>query len=204
MSNVTRIADRLRAAPSDATLVLAARKGEPWAQEALFRRHAAMADGLAFRLLGRDPDVADVVQDAYAIALGSLHKIDDPQAFASFLASIVVNVVRRLIRRRRFARRLGLVPAPEPIDVSRFVAPDAPADVVVELERIYRLLDDLPADERIALVLRRVEGLPLDDVAARCGCSLATVKRRIAAAEDRLTDASASARAPIELARRAR
>ena len=32
-------------------------------------------------------------------------------------------------------------------------------------------------------MLRRVEGLPLAEVAALCGCSLATAKRRVAAAD---------------------
>ena len=96
--------------------------------------------------------------------------------------------VRRVLRRRRLARRLGLVPAQKPIDVTSFVASTAPPDVLVELGAIYRIVDDLPTDERVALVLRRVDGLPLDEVARLSGCSLATAKRRIRAAEERLAE----------------
>jgi RNA polymerase sigma-70 factor (ECF subfamily) len=49
--------------------------------------------------------------------------------------------------------------------------------------RIYRLLDELPANERLAWTLRHIEGEQVEAVASLCGCSLATAKRRIAAAQ---------------------
>ena len=48
---------------------------------------------------------------------------------------------------------------------------------------LYSVLDRLPAGPRAAWVLRYLLDEPLDDVAAICGCSLATAKRRIAVAE---------------------
>jgi RNA polymerase sigma-70 factor (ECF subfamily) len=41
-------------------------------------------------------------------------------------------------------------------------------------------------EQRLAWTLRHIEGERLEDVAARCGCSLATAKRRIAAAHAHL------------------
>ena len=75
---------------------MAARAGEKWAQEALFRRHARMVNGLAFRLLGRDQDVDDLVQDSFLSALRSLDRLAEPQAFASWLGSIVVRSAHKL------------------------------------------------------------------------------------------------------------
>jgi RNA polymerase sigma-70 factor (ECF subfamily) len=186
VATVAHISARSTAVPSDAALVASARAGEAWAREALFRRHARLANGLAFRLLGRDQEVDDVVQDAYVAVLDGLHRLDDPQAFASFLASIVVRRVRRVLRRRRLARSLGLMPPAVPIDPTGFIASTAPPDAMAELRSIYAVVEALPTDERLALLLRRVEGLPLEEVARLCGCSLATVKRRIAAAEAKL------------------
>lgn len=147
-----------------------------------------MVHGLVVRLLGRDHDVDDVAQDAWVEAFAGLARLRDPQAFAAFLGTIVVRRVRRLIRRRRLARALGLVPAADPIDPSSLVSPAAPPDVAAEIVAVYRVLDHLPTDERLALVLRRVEGLPLEEVAAWLGCSTATAKRRIAAAERALVE----------------
>jgi RNA polymerase sigma-70 factor (ECF subfamily) len=53
-----------------------------------------------------------------------------------------------------------------------------PTDRIL-LTRLYAVLDELPASDRTAWVLHRVEGETLPEVARLCGCSLATVKRRI-------------------------
>jgi RNA polymerase sigma-70 factor (ECF subfamily) len=173
------------AGPTDAALVVAARAEEPWAKEALFRRYVAMVNGLGYRLLGHDADLEDLVQDSFVEAWRSLPKLEQPQAFGSWLGSIVIRTAHKMIRRRRIATRLGLRRS-EPIDVDALIAPTAPPDARSELKAIYRLVESLPTSTRTAFVLRRVEGLPLDDIAKALGTSLATVKRRIADAEQRL------------------
>jgi RNA polymerase sigma-70 factor (ECF subfamily) len=174
---------RSSAGPSDAALVVAARAGEAWAQEALFRRHAPMVNGLAFRIMGRDADVDDLVQDAFVIAFSRLHSIDDPQAFAAWLGSIVVRTAGKVIRRRVLLERLGLRRRRDPIDIDALAARSAGPDVAAELRRIYTRLETLPAEQRIAFLLRRVEGMELEEIARATGASLATAKRRIAAAQ---------------------
>jgi RNA polymerase sigma-70 factor (ECF subfamily) len=178
---------RSGAGPSDAALVVAARAAEPWAREALFRRYAPLANGLALRLMGRDADVDDLVQDSFVAALRGLGSLKEPQAFAGWLSSIVVQTAHKLLRRRRLARRLGLY-RPEPIDADALISRDAPADAVVELRALYAVLEELPPKVRVPLVLRRVEGHSLDEVAELTGTSLATVKRAIAEGERRLEE----------------
>src|SRR5262245_52041673 len=158
--DVSRAETRTRsgAGPSDVALVVAARAGEVWAQEALFRRYARLVNGLALRLMGRDADVDDLVQDSFVEALGSIGRLENPLAFSSWLGAIVVRTAHKRLRRRRIAERLGLRRA-EPIDVDRLISPRVPPDVAVELRAIYRVLDRLPAEVRIALVLRRVEAM---------------------------------------------
>lgn len=63
---------------------------------------------------------------------------------------------------------------------------DAAPDVTAELAALGRAVGALPANERIAWSLRHVEGATLPEVAAACRCSLATAKRRIAAADLRV------------------
>jgi RNA polymerase sigma-70 factor, ECF subfamily len=162
---------------------MAARAGEAWAQEALFKRHARMALGLAHRLLPRDEDVDDVVQDCFVSALKRLGSLDNPQAFAAWLGSIVVRAVGKRLRRRRLLSRLGLR-APEELDPDAIAAPSAPGEVAVELRRVYAVIGSLPAEARVALVLRRVDGLEVPDIARRMGLSLSTVKRRLKLAEE--------------------
>jgi len=173
------------AGPTDAALVIAARGGEDWAFEALFRRHANLVFGLAYRLLPRDADVDDVVQDVFSAAFERLGTLQNPQAFAAWLGSIVVNTVSKRIRRRRLLERLGLRSA-EPYDPDQVVSPVAPVEASLELKAIYGVLERLPAEERVALVLRRVEGMEVAQIAVTMGLSVSTVKRRLTAAEARL------------------
>jgi RNA polymerase sigma-70 factor, ECF subfamily len=169
--------------PSDAALVVAARAGEGWAREALFRRHASMVNGLAFRLLGRDDDLDDVVQESFVQALSCLHRLEAPAAFASWMCAIVARTTHKVIRRRGMLSRLGLRRPADPVDLEGLVAPDAPPDAAAELRAIYRAVDAMPAKIRIPFLLQRVEGLSLAEVAEAVGASLATVKRRVAEAE---------------------
>ncbi len=175
-------ASRSGAGPSDAALVVAARAREGWAREALFRRYAPLVNGLAYRLLGRSSDLDDLVQDCFVQALESLDRLGDPQAFVAWLQAVVVRTASKTIRRQRLLRRLGFLRV-EPIDFSRIVSRDAPPDVAAELRAIYALIDELPTHVRVPLLLRRVEGHSLDEVAGLVGVSLATVKRRVSQGE---------------------
>ena len=59
-----------------------------------------------------------------------------------------------------------------------------PGDVAVELRRVYAIVSQLPAQARVALLLRRVDGLEVPEIARRMGIGLSTVKRRLKTAEE--------------------
>jgi RNA polymerase sigma-70 factor (ECF subfamily) len=178
-----------RQLPTDAALVLAARAGEAWAREALFRRHARLALGLAYRLVPYDGDIDDLVQDSFLYAFERLDGLSNPQAFQAWLSSIVVRTASKRLRRRKLQIRLGLR-SHHPVDVDEVVSRTAPPDVAAELRAVYTLLEALPIEERIALVLRRVDRLEIPEIAEQMGLSVSTVKRRLNAAETRLARAT--------------
>ena len=174
------------AGPSDAALVLAARAGEIWAQEALFQRYAGRLNGLAFRVMGRDDDVDDLVQDTFEGALWSLHRLEDPNAFGSWIASILIRLAHKVIRRRRMMARFGLGRAALTIDVDELAAVCTSEERVGEVRRLYGALAELPTDVRLALVLYRVEGYSLVEVARAMDISLSTARRRVNDGEARI------------------
>lgn len=145
-----------------------------------------MVNGLALRIMGRDADVDDLVQDAFVQALTSLHALKEPQAFGGWLGSIVVRTASKLLRRRKLMTRLGLRRPNDPIDLDLLVARTAPPDEAAELRAIYGAVDAMPVDVRVPLILRRVEGMPLEEIAEHTGVSLATVKRKITQGEELL------------------
>ena len=145
----------------------------------LFRRYSGYVAGLAARLLGSgDSDVDDVVQDVFWLASKRLAKIPDLIQARGWLATVTTRVVRRKLLRRRF--RALFHASPRDIDVP---ASGASAEEHALLARLYEVLARLPTDQRLAWSLRHLEGEPLDAVAAACGCSLSTAKRRVNAAK---------------------
>ena len=156
--------------------------------DGLFRRYAPYVAAIAHRLLGRDEDVDDTIQEVFVAAVRGLHALRDPAAIRGWLARVTVRVARQRLRKRRVRVFLGL---DEPIVYDSVVDHSASAEQRALLARVYSVLDDLPANQRIAWSLRHIAGEPLENVASMSGCSLATAKRRIAAAAQRIEEAFA-------------
>lgn len=154
--------------------------------EDLFRSHARYVAVIAFRLLGRRDEVDDLVQDVFLAAHESLATLREPGAVRGWLATITVRKARRRLRVRRFWRTIGVVREPS-VDASLATGEAGPYTHTLVGE-LFASLDRVPANQRIAWSLRYLENEPLEVVAARCGCSLATAKRWIAAASARLDD----------------
>jgi RNA polymerase sigma-70 factor, ECF subfamily len=174
---------RLPDAVTDAALVANAAAGDRWSREALYRRHASDLLGLATRLLGSRGDAEEIVQDAFIAGFERLGTLRDPAALRAWLSQIVVNLARHRLRRGRMLRLLGLDRGADDATLEALAAPGLHPEACGELALLDRALARLRADLRIAWVLRRVEGLELTEVATACGCSLATVKRRLADAD---------------------
>jgi RNA polymerase sigma-70 factor (ECF subfamily) len=145
---------------------------------------------LAYRILPQDSEVDDIVQDCFSTAFERLGSLQSPQAFSSWLGAIVIRTVQKRLRRRRLLERLG-IRSSEPIEPDSIVSPNAPAEVAAELRKVYRFVQSMPAEERVALLLRRVEGLEISQIASQMGISVSTVKRRLKTAEARLERAHA-------------
>ena len=165
---------------SDADLVARATGGDRWSREMIYRRHAGLLLAIAARLLGNRGDAEEVVQDTFVTAFEQLRTLREPAALRGWLAQITVSLVRRRLRRARLMRVLGL---DRGTDDATLAAPGTNADHRAELALVDRALANVAANVRIAWMLRQVEGLELAEVASACGCSLATAKRRIAAAD---------------------
>lgn len=150
----------------------------------LYRRHAGYLLAIAVRLLANRSEGEDVVQDTFLMGFDRLGTLRNPAVFRAWLAQIAVSFVRRRLRRGRLLRLLGLDRGFDDASLESLAAPSLRPDDGAELALVDRVLRRLSADLRICWMLRRVEGLPLAEVASMCGCSLATAKRRIAAVDD--------------------
>jgi RNA polymerase sigma-70 factor (ECF subfamily) len=149
----------------------------------LFRRFSPYVATIGFRLLGRDDELDDLVQDVFIEAYRGLHQLRSPEAVKAWLGRITVRRATRRLRRRRLRVFLSLEGLPADADlVDESATPEERATVA----SIYRLLERLPVRQRVAWVLKHVEGETLDAIAVLCRCSKATVQRRLRAAEEAL------------------
>jgi RNA polymerase sigma-70 factor (ECF subfamily) len=152
--------------------------------EALYESYAPYVGAIASRLLGRAAEVEDVVQDVFALALRGLKRREEAHEVKGWLAKVTV---RRCLRQLRFRRLWALVDLAAEPSYDRLADPAAGPEERHLVNEVYRALDDVPARERVAWTLRHVEGESLEDVALLCECSLATAKRRIASAHEKIT-----------------
>lgn len=170
-------------ARSDAALVLAGRAGDVSAQRDIWLRYAPLVGRFLRRALGPDADAEDLLQDVFLKVFERLDDVRDPEALRSFLFAVAMNAIRYELRRRR-ARRLLSFEWARPERTPR--SEPAPSPARLAMRRVYEILDRLGASEREVFVLRHLEGWELTEIAAQVGLSLATVKRRLSAAGQRV------------------
>jgi RNA polymerase sigma-70 factor, ECF subfamily len=151
--------------------------------DALYERYAGYVGALASRMLGRAAEVEDVVQDVFASAVRGLRRRQNEREIKGWFAKVTV---RRCLRQLRLRRIWAVASLDAEPSYDRLPAPGASADERQLIIEVYRALDRLPARQRIPWTLHHVEGESLEQVAVLCGCSLATVKRRIAQAREKL------------------
>ncbi|TMQ09106.1 MAG: sigma-70 family RNA polymerase sigma factor [Deltaproteobacteria bacterium] len=148
--------------------------------DAAFRAHAGFVASVALRVLGRPSEVDDLVQDVFLRVLARLGDLREPAALRGWLAVITARLARRRLRTRSWRMWLGV---DREYDYAQLADRGASPDDRALVGELYRALDRLPVRHRLAWTLRHVEGLELAQVARACDCSLATVKRWIAAAD---------------------
>ena len=151
--------------------------------DGLFARHAEEILGfLARRTL--DPQAAlDLTGETFAVAWQSRRRFrgHDDEAARAWLFGIARNLLRGYIRRgyaeRRAMTRLGV----EPVELSpeSHARIDELAGLAALRQAVAAELERLPAGQRDALVLRVVEELPFDQVAARLGITPENARARV-------------------------
>ncbi len=173
---------------SDADLVASVRSGDAGSKKRIYLKHVHYIAGMCARLLRSIDASEDVVQDTFVIAFSKIESLRDPGAFRGWLAVIAISQVRRRLSRQRLLRLLGLDEGRDESALDDLARDDLSVEARSELAALDLILRQLPDRQRIAWMLHHVEGEPLDTVADACGCSRATVKRWIAAADERVRD----------------
>lgn len=173
---------RLPAAMTDAAIVRAVAAREPSGVAALFDRYHVHVRRVLVHVLGPDMELADLVQEVFLTAMGSMERLSDPEALRGWLGSIAVFKARACVRQRARARIFQFFPTDELPDIELL---PVPWEIDEAVRATYRVLERMPVDERIVFALRFIDGMELGEIAETCEVSLSTIKRRLGKAEER-------------------
>ena len=172
-------------AQSDLDLVRRAQQNERGAFDLLVLKYQHKVIKLVARLL-RDPTEAeDVAQEAFVKAYRALGSFRGDSAFYTWLYRIAVNTARNSIasRQRRPLDYEAELSESEQSNVAALTKHDDTPEATVLSEEIRQTvnsaIEQLPEDLRTAIVLREIEGLSYEEIAAAMDCPVGTVRSRI-------------------------
>lgn len=178
----------------DVALLAAHRDGDPAAFGVLFTRHRDRLWAVALRTTGHPEDAADALQEALISAFKRAGDFRGDAQVTTWLHRIVVNASLDRLRRNKVR---AAQPLPDDLEehAARGVvlgAPEEEADPAaasVRSERrraVLAALEQLPPDQRAALVLVDMEGYPVEEAGRILDCPVGTVKSRCARGRHRL------------------
>jgi RNA polymerase sigma-70 factor (ECF subfamily) len=183
----TRLARERLAAASDRELLAALAAGEEEALDELVGRKAAPLWQLAFRMVGDREEARDLVQLAFVRVWEHRQRYDARFAPNTWLYRITTNLAIDHVRARESRERRG-----EPLRHHlRAVAAAGDRGLAdLEAREVSRILGELAAGlsprQRAVFVLRELEGLPSEEVAAILGCRPSTVRNHLFSARRQL------------------
>ncbi len=170
---------------SDLELVRRAQRGERGAFDLLVLRYQHKVVKLVARLLRDRTEAEDVAQEAFVKAYRALGSFRGDSAFYTWLYRIAVNTARNTLasrQRRPLEYEAGLSEAEQTAVEARMRHTDTPEATALSEEiheAVNRAIGELPEDLRTAIVLREVEGLSYEEIAAAMDCPVGTVRSRI-------------------------
>ena len=173
-------------APSDDALLGRFACGDRTALDELFRRYRGVAYRVAYRLLGREPDALDAVQDGFVKALTHLEKFRGRSSFKTWLLRIVSNAALDVGRQRKRDGWNQPAAGSAVRSGSAESASDAELDRLDLRRAIEAALGQLPPPQRQTFVLHVDGEMSYREVADALGISIGTVMSRLFYARQKL------------------
>ncbi len=163
----------------DRTLIDRCRKGDELAWEHLVQRYQARVCGVAYTYTGSEEEALDVAQEVFVRVWKRLDTCRDPERFAAWLLSIARNACLDHLRRRKARPPAQDLPADEMFDLSDGGdRPDADLERDDQRHVLEVALQQMSDINREAILLKDIQGLPLEEMANMLDLPLGTVKSR--------------------------
>jgi len=172
-------------AESDLSLVSRVQRGEKAAFDVLVLRYQHKVLKLVMRYIRDAMEAEDVAQEAFIKAYRALPAFRGESAFYTWLYRIAINTAKNTLvssKRRPVEYNLDLQD-PEQYEMQgRLTNGETPEHLVLTdeiRETVNGAMAELPEDLRTAIVLREIDGLSYEEIAAAMDCPVGTVRSRI-------------------------
>ncbi len=162
-------------AQPDPDVLRRAQQGDQQAFTLLVRAYETPVHNYVLRLTGDRTLAEDLTQEVFVRVLNALPRFSARCKFTTWLFQITKNRVLDELRARE-RRPQAVLPYD---DMSTLESYDQPAERIEAIDAIWRAVQDLNPDLKMALLLRDVVGLPYNEIADTLEITLATVKWRI-------------------------
>ena len=152
------------------------------------RDYQDMVFSTAARITGNATQAEDIAQEVFMKAFQHFDMLSASPTAGGWLKTVATNLslnhLTRYRNRWRFFSELRRNDAGDASDAPEinFVAPEVFFNAIDADERralVERALDELPANQRVPLVLYHFEAMPYDEIAQKLGVSLAKIKTDI-------------------------
>jgi RNA polymerase sigma factor (sigma-70 family) len=141
----------------------------------LYERYSGQIYGYCLHQLGSREEAEDAVQTTFMNAFRGLQRGIVPELESAWLFKIAHNVC---LSRRRSSWRRGRVEAPNNFEVLQEIVPGR-EHVADELIRLQDVLEEMPENQRRAILLREWQGLTYREISDELGLSQAAVETLI-------------------------
>jgi RNA polymerase sigma-70 factor, ECF subfamily len=168
-------------------LIQALQARHPGAAATFYDQHASHVRLTLRSVLGADDEIPDLLQEVFVRALNNIGRLREVDRLEGWLTKIAIFVARAHIRLRSRRSWLRLF-SPERTRSGQLEQPSSEARRAIR--ELYRLLNQMPVDDRMVFVVRYIHGMTLPHAADACQTSLATLKRRLSRAEKRFVAAA--------------
>jgi RNA polymerase sigma-70 factor (ECF subfamily) len=184
--------EKMDSFPSEELMAKAA-EGDEFAFEILVRRHQASVLNLVYRYVGDRTKAKDLAQEVFLRVWKSASRYEPKAKFTTWIYRITANLC--LNELKSFGKKkliFGGSPGEEgqTRDEGSNVSPSA-EDLLLAEERSLRISDalqSLPESQRMALILKRYEGLSYDEIARVMRCSVSAVESLLVRAKRNLQE----------------
>jgi RNA polymerase sigma-70 factor, ECF subfamily len=154
-------------------------KGDEKAFEVLLCRHQRSVFNLAFRFLRDEAEAEDIAQDTFIRVFKSASAYTPEAKFTTWLYTIVKNLCFNSLRKRRSVHIVSMEEETLPEIPSENDDPSEILDRKRLKSRVVNVVNSLPENMRIAVLLHKFHGLQYNEIADILGCSANAVKLRV-------------------------